>query len=127
VTTGLSRADPAAIIFNCKLQLPLFKVEHTTSGWSCTLLLGQPCFQSLVTDIAMSGLKHHRAEVRMNLGFDIFRTLEDGTPLWIEQVATFGDGTMHVEKLIRETPGEYFIRDASTGDIVHRSGTNPPV
>jgi hypothetical protein len=59
----------------------------------------------------------------MDLGFDIFRTQEDGTPLWIKQVATLDDGKKHLETLIRASPAEYFIRDASTGQIVFRSGT----
>ncbi len=62
----------------------------------------------------------------MDLGFDIFRTLDGGTPLWIKQVATLDDGKKHLDELISATPGEYFIRDASTGEIVFRSGAIPP-
>ena len=58
----------------------------------------------------------------MDLGFDIFRTLDDGTPLWIQQVPTLEEGKKHVEALISATPGEYFIRDASTGEIALRLG-----
>ena len=43
----------------------------------------------------------------MDLGFDIFRTLDDGTPLWIQQVPTLEEGKKHVEALISTTPGEY--------------------
>jgi hypothetical protein len=63
----------------------------------------------------------------MDLGFDIFRTLDDGTPLWIQQVATLEDGTKSLDALIGATPAEYFIRDASTGEIVLRLGGNSPV
>jgi hypothetical protein len=63
----------------------------------------------------------------MNLGFDIFRTLDDGTPLWIKQVATLDDGKKHLDALASTTPAEYFIRDASTGEIVFRSGANSRV
>lgn len=62
----------------------------------------------------------------MDFGFDIFRKLDDGTPLWIKQVATLDDGKIHVAGLASSTPAEYFIRDASTGEIVFRSGDTPP-
>jgi hypothetical protein len=62
----------------------------------------------------------------MDLGFDIFRTLDDGTPLWIKQVATLDDGKERLNELIRAMPGEYFVRDASTGEIVLRLGAIPP-
>jgi hypothetical protein len=62
----------------------------------------------------------------MDLGFDIFRTLDDGTPLWIKQVATLDDGKKSLGALISEAPAEYFIRDASTGEIVLRMGGIAP-
>jgi hypothetical protein len=62
----------------------------------------------------------------MDFGFDIFRTLDDGTPLWIKQVATLDDGKQYLDELISATPAQYFIRDASTGEIVFRSGSIPP-
>jgi hypothetical protein len=62
----------------------------------------------------------------MDLGFDIFRTLDDGTPLWIKQVATLDDGKKSVDALISAAPAEYFIRDASTGGIVLRMGGKAP-
>jgi hypothetical protein len=62
----------------------------------------------------------------MDLGFDIFRTLDDGTPLWIKQVATLDDGRKALDALISTAPAEYFIRDAATGEIVLRMGANPP-
>jgi hypothetical protein len=62
----------------------------------------------------------------MDLGFDIFRKLDDGTPLWIKQVATLDDGKKHLETLISSVPGEYFIRDASTGEIIFKwDGVSP--
>jgi hypothetical protein len=57
----------------------------------------------------------------MDLGFDIFRTLDDGTPLWIKQVTTLDDGKKHLDALLSALPAEYFIRDASRGEIVFRS------
>jgi hypothetical protein len=62
----------------------------------------------------------------MDLGFDIFRTLDDGTPLWIKQVATLDDGKKQLEALVSAEPAEYFVRDASTGEIVLRLGAIPP-
>jgi hypothetical protein len=62
----------------------------------------------------------------MDLGFDIFRTLDDGTPIWIKQVATLDDGKKSLDALISTAPAEYFVRDASTGEIVLRMGGNSP-
>jgi hypothetical protein len=61
----------------------------------------------------------------MDLGFDIFRTLNDGTPLWIKQVPTLDDGRKSLDALLSAAPAEYFVRDASTGEIVLRLGSNP--
>jgi hypothetical protein len=61
----------------------------------------------------------------MDLGFDIFKTMDDGTPLWIKQVPTLDDGRQHLEALIGTAPGEYFVRDASTGEIAFRLGNTP--
>ncbi len=62
----------------------------------------------------------------MDLGYDIFRQLDDGTPLWIKQVATLDDGKKSLNALILAAPAEYFIRDASTGEIVFRLAAIPP-
>jgi hypothetical protein len=62
----------------------------------------------------------------MDLGFDIFRTLDDGTPLWMKQVSTLDEGKDSLDALMSATPAEYFIRDASSGEIVFRLGANPP-
>ena len=62
----------------------------------------------------------------MDLGYDIFRKLDDGTPLWIKQVATLDDGKKHLDALMSAAPAEYFIRDASTGEIVFRLRATPP-
>jgi hypothetical protein len=58
----------------------------------------------------------------MDLGFDIFRTLDDGTPVWIKQVPTLDEGKQLLEAMISASPGEYFIRNASTGEIALRLG-----
>jgi hypothetical protein len=62
----------------------------------------------------------------MDFGFDIFRTLDDGTPLWIMQVGSLDDGRKHLDQLISSAPGEYFIRDASSGEVVLRLSGIPP-
>jgi len=62
----------------------------------------------------------------MDFGYDIFRKLEDGAPLWIKQVATLDGAKLSLEALVSNAPGEYFIRDASTGEIVFRLATMPP-
>jgi hypothetical protein len=48
--------------------------------------------------------------------------MDDGTPLWIKQVSTLDEGRRHLEALIGVAPGEYFIRDASSGEIAFRLG-----
>jgi len=62
----------------------------------------------------------------MDLGFDIFRTLDDGTPLWIKQVATLEEGRKSLDALISSAPAEYFVRDATSGEIVLKMGGNSP-
>ncbi|MGD0425195.1 MAG: hypothetical protein ABSC10_00615 [Candidatus Acidiferrales bacterium] len=62
----------------------------------------------------------------MDFGYDIFRTLDDGTPLWIMQVGTLDEGKKHVGQLVSSAPGEYFIRDASSCEIVLKSSAIPP-
>jgi hypothetical protein len=63
----------------------------------------------------------------MDLGFDIFRTLDGGTALSVQQVATLDDGTKSLDVLISAASAEYFIRDASTGEIVLSIGGNFPL
>jgi hypothetical protein len=58
----------------------------------------------------------------MNLGYDIFKKLDDGSPLWIMQIATLEEAKQQLEVLVAASPAEHFIRDASNGEIVARSG-----
>jgi hypothetical protein len=58
----------------------------------------------------------------VSLGYDIFKTLDDGSPLWVMQVATLEEARTQLEALVAATPAEHFIRDASNGEIVARSG-----
>ena len=62
----------------------------------------------------------------MDLGYDIFRKLDDGTPLWVKQVGSLDDGKKLLQTLNSATPGEYFIRDASTGEIIFKSAEVSP-
>ena len=54
----------------------------------------------------------------MGLGFDIFRRLDDGTPLWIAQADTFDDAKRQLDAIRQKKPGHYFVHDASTGELV---------
>jgi hypothetical protein len=53
-----------------------------------------------------------------SLGFDIFRKMEDGHPLWIAEVAVLKEAKTQLYALASKAPGEYFIRDASNGKII---------
>lgn len=54
----------------------------------------------------------------MNIGYDIFRRLGDGSPLWVAKADSLGHARESVEVLARSAPGNYFIRDATTGLVV---------
>jgi hypothetical protein len=52
------------------------------------------------------------------LRFDIFRTLYDGHPLWMAEVATLEQAKTNLHALALKSRSEYFIQEASTGEIV---------
>ena len=54
----------------------------------------------------------------MRLGFDIFRRLDDGSPLWVTQVSSIADAQARLEALRQYSPGHYFVRDAETGQCI---------
>jgi hypothetical protein len=58
----------------------------------------------------------------MNLGFDIFRELGDGSPLWVTHAPTLKEAKDKLDTLARTLPAEYFIRDATNAKIVARVG-----
>ena len=66
---------------------------------------------------------HHRAMA--SLGFDIFRTLDDRPPLCIAEVATLDQAKTNLHAPALKSRGEYFIREASTGEIVFKF--DPPI
>jgi hypothetical protein len=58
----------------------------------------------------------------MGLGYDIFKKLDDGSPLWVMQAATLDEAKRHLESLARTGPGQFFVRDASTGEVLSDPG-----
>ena len=60
----------------------------------------------------------------MGLGYDIFRELSDGKPLWIAQASTLKEAQEKLETLARTVPAKYFIRDAASAKIVAHAGPN---
>jgi hypothetical protein len=54
----------------------------------------------------------------MNQGYDIFRKLDDGSPLWIADLASLSEAKKKVQLLVSQSAAAYFIRDASTGKVV---------
>jgi hypothetical protein len=62
----------------------------------------------------------------MKLGFDIFKLLDDGSPLWIAQADSLDEATRKLEALRQSSPGHYFARDAETGQsITAEADANP--
>jgi len=60
-------------------------------------------------------------EVNMGLGYDIFKKLRDGSPIWIMQAATLEDAKKGLQALLAAGPADYFIRDASSGEVLDLS------
>jgi hypothetical protein len=54
----------------------------------------------------------------MRLGFDIFRRLDDGSPLWVAHVRSIPEAQARLEALRQYSPGHYFVRDAETGQYI---------
>jgi hypothetical protein len=65
-----------------------------------------------------------RSGENMGLGYDIFRELSDGDPLWIAQAATLKEAQDKLDVLARTVPANYFVRDATTARIVARTTQN---
>jgi hypothetical protein len=62
----------------------------------------------------------------MKLGFDIFQRLDDGSPLWLDQVNSLVEAKSKIEALRQSSPGHYFARDAETGlSITTDTDANP--
>ena len=65
-----------------------------------------------------------RSGENLALGFDIFRELSDGSPLWVTHAPTLEEAKDKLDILVRTLPADYFIRDATEGKIVARVGLN---
>jgi hypothetical protein len=63
-------------------------------------------------------LRRDQFQTGMKLGFDIFRPLDDGSPLWVAQAATLAEAARRLDSLREFSPGHYFLRDAETGQFV---------
>ena len=66
-----------------------------------------------------------RSGESMGLGYDIFRELSNGDPLWIAQAATLKEAQDKLDVLARTVPANYFVRDAASAKIVARAAPNP--
>jgi hypothetical protein len=54
----------------------------------------------------------------MKLGFDIFRRLDDGSPLRVAQAAALAEAPRKLDSLREFSPGRYLLRDKETGQFV---------
>lgn len=52
--------------------------------------------------------------------FDIFATLPDGSPLWLEAVEGLAEAQDRLTGLMEARPGRYFIYSERTGGVVER-------
>jgi hypothetical protein len=54
----------------------------------------------------------------MKLGYDIFRKLDDGSPVWVAQANSLVAARKVLKSLQLSSPGDYFLRDAETGKVI---------
>jgi len=52
--------------------------------------------------------------------FDIFVTLPDGSPLWLEAVKGLDEAIRRLNGFAEARPGSYFIYSEKTGGVVER-------
>ena len=57
--------------------------------------------------------------------FDIFSTLPDGGPLWLEAVEGLDEAKKRLNILAEARPGSYFIYSEKTGGVVERVPSLP--
>jgi len=55
----------------------------------------------------------------METKLDIFLKLPDGKRLWVEAVEGLEKAKMQIQKLVEHSPGEYFIFNPRTGQLLH--------
>lgn len=58
----------------------------------------------------------------MEVKVDIFLRLPDGKPLWVEAVDGYEKAKLHIQKMAEVSPGEYFIFNSKTGQILEMPG-----
>jgi hypothetical protein len=64
-------------------------------------------------------MKNETGELNpMEQKLDIFVRLPDGKPLWLDSVVGYDKAKLALERLIQSTPGDYFLFNANTGEIV---------
>jgi hypothetical protein len=54
----------------------------------------------------------------MDEKFDIFKKLSDGQPMWVRAVDGFTEAKQQLLQLSQEAPGEYFLYNSPTGQII---------
>lgn len=54
----------------------------------------------------------------MENSFDVIKVDPDGTLIWVEAAETVGDAKLRVRELIAGSPGEYFVFDQTTREMV---------
>lgn len=58
------------------------------------------------------------AETALGLGYDIFRGLENGELVWVGCAESLDDARSQIAALVTTRPARYFVRSASTGEII---------
>jgi hypothetical protein len=68
--------------------------------------------------LAATGAVSIAMGLKMKLGYDIFRQLDDGSPIWIANVQSRTEAEQKVTLLRRSHPASYFLRNAETGAVI---------
>lgn len=56
----------------------------------------------------------------MSQMFDIFTTLPDGRPLWVECIEGVEEARRRMKTLANSQPGDYFIYSEKSGGVIDR-------
>jgi hypothetical protein len=57
----------------------------------------------------------------MKAKFDLFLKLPDGQPIWIKAVEKLEDARSELAQMAAQSPGNYFIFNASNGQLISNS------
>jgi hypothetical protein len=101
-----------------RLPLRLFNIEQTA-------LVELVKLWRVQGQVTPSG-SNFAGYANLKLGFDIFRRLDDGSPLWVAQVDSIAEARARLEALLQFSPGHYFVRDAETGQYIAPDGCQNP-